>query len=644
MDNSTAGDSNSDKNVGNTGMDSATLAGVISTVISFVALIVSSIQLLYQYYTNVSLNALGARNCNERVMGPWAKLTRRRWRWTELRFEVIFDSPILFVAPAWNERRPIPNRDIWLITGTDKSYEETRTPLSVDSGSLPRTTAIRRGVNVEATWVLLLRTLQSMERESERWQDTVRSTEDCEKPLPFSSRTLAVAAQAQTLSWDFVPNFKKPFANTTISHMVEIAAMLGIHWTMWDATVDRYRAEGNGCVLLGSFAAEQGIVFQLLRHDKTEFRQNRLIPSNIIKRLCFGFAPTFYFLDKYDFVPEDADRPMNPIVPLLKLGSRQEVAETMLDIGCPVHVAEYFLTEDARVSHLFPVVFDVLGMLGRTVSVDGSYYRMLPNPTLYRWDRRWFDTKRLLLVFREHLTSLNQIYASTSETPKPLLTIASALDTLTPHLSNPHIKDYSPSLLKALRATMATIDTLLRDPTASAPEPVVLETVAHHVASVVADLRQRPSWFIDMFPLSRIDDGANERNLIAFLFENSRWAATREYKDLEGSQRRIVEARLANGEAWWEGRAGMEVPPLVGGNGDGDGDGEKGEVKVEVREEKESETQAHPWRTDARTRDVAWCLLVFRMLCWLQLHDFHRDDVMIPRSATYGSRMPVYII
>ena len=38
-------------------------------------------------------------------------------------------------------------------------------------------------------------------------------------------------------------------------------------------------------------------------------------------------------------------------------------------------------------------------MLGRTVSVDGSYYRMLPNPTLYRWDRRWFDTKRLLLVF-----------------------------------------------------------------------------------------------------------------------------------------------------------------------------------------------------------------------------------------------------
>ncbi|KAI1478491.1 hypothetical protein F4774DRAFT_152775 [Daldinia eschscholtzii] len=619
MDNSSA-NNNGNNNVGNTGMDSATLAGVVSTVISFLALIVSSIQLLYQYYTNVSLNALGARNCNKRVMGPWAKFTRRRWRWLELRYEIIFESPIIFVAPAWNQRGPIPGREIWYMSGSDESFEETRTPMPVDSGPFPRTTAIRHGVNVEATWVLLLRTLQSMERDSAKWLDIVRSTEDCEKPLPFSHRTLAIAVQAQTLSWDFVPNFKKPFANTTICHMVELAAMLGIYWTMWDATVDRYRAEGNGCMLLGSFNAEQGIVFKFVRHDRTEFREHRLIPSNIIKRLCFGFAPTFYFLDKYDFVPEKGEREMatDPILPLLRLGSRQEIVETLMDLGCPIPISEHFLNEDARISHLFPIVFDVLGMLGRTISVEGYCYRFLPNPTIFRWDRRWFKTKRLLLVFKEHLSRLNGVYAKTGDTPEPLLAIASALERLSPQLENPSVKDYSPALLDSLRRIMTTVDRYLKHSSGdweSPSEALVLDVASSHVASLVTDLGRRPSWFVDLFPLRRADDGVNEHTYITFLFQHSRRAAVEIYGDLNGSYDSPI------------GELKVEAPPPVT------------DLAAET-----DELPPTTWRSDARIRDATWCLLVFRMLCWLQLHDFHRDDIMIPRSTTYGSRMPVYIV
>ncbi|KAI1101136.1 hypothetical protein F4804DRAFT_22315 [Jackrogersella minutella] len=627
MDNSTT--TGDDNTVGNTGMDSATLAGVVSTVISFVALIVSSIQLLYQYYTNVSLNALGARNCNERVMGPWAKLTRRRWRWLELRFEIIFESPILFVAPAFNLRGPVPGRDIWYMDGSDKSYEDTLTPPHVDLGLLPRTTAVQHGVNVEATWVLLLRTLQSMERESGKWQDIIRNTEGCEKPSPFTTRTLAVAVQAQTLSWDFVPNFKKPFATTTMCHIVEMAAMLGIHWTMWDPKVDRYRAEGNGCMLLGSFNADQGIVFQLVRHDKTEFREHRLIPHNSIKRFCFGFCPTLYFEDKHEFVSEKgrSSGPMDPVLPLLKLGSRQEIVETLMDIGCPMQVAEYFLIEDARVSHLFPVIFDVMGMLGRTISVEGYCYRMLPNPTVFRWDRRWFDTKRLLAAFKVPFSTLTELYAASGAIPEPLCAITTALDSLTLHLETPDVKDYSPALLETLRATVETIDGYLRDSPGgweSPSENIVLETISHHVAAVVADLRQRPSWLIDMYPFSRANDGTNERNFMRFLFRHSRWAATHQYGDLDGLQ------RDRNADIAERGRPDVREPP------------------PETTEALDAEAMDYladePWGSDARTRDVTWCLLVFRMLCWLQLHDFHRDDVMIPRSAIYGSRMPVYII
>lgn len=349
-------------------MDSATLAGVVSAVITFLALIVSSIQLLYQYYTNVSLNALGARNCNERVMGPWARATRRRWRWLELRFEIIFEAPTLFVAPAWNTRGPVLGQPVSYINGSAKSYADTRTTPPPDLRArtiqtsydglppevTPKTTV--QQVNVEATWVALLRALQAMERESEMWQTIVHSGEPREEPPSVQERTLAVAVQAQTLSWDFVPNFKKPFANTTIGHIVEIAAMLGIHWTTWDSATDRYRAEGNGVMLLGSFIAEQGIVFQLIRHANSEFRENRVIPCHELKRYCFGFVPTFYYIDKYDKVPETSEYnvPSDPIIPLLKLGSRQEVTETLMEIGCPVEVAEHFLNKDARVSHLFP--------------------------------------------------------------------------------------------------------------------------------------------------------------------------------------------------------------------------------------------------------------------------------------------------
>ena len=43
------------------------------------------------------------------------------------------------------------------------------------------------------------------------------------------------------------------------------------------------------------------------------------------------------------------------------------------------------------------------------------------------------------------------------------------------------------------------------------------------------------------------------------------------------------------------------------------------------------------------THDDVWLALVFRMVCWLMLHDFSKQDVQIPKSELYGNRMPVYI-
>ncbi|KAI1458619.1 hypothetical protein F4805DRAFT_424066 [Annulohypoxylon moriforme] len=606
------------------GLDSATLAGVVSTAIAFVTLIVSSVQLLYQYYTNVSLNALGARNCNERVMGPWARFTRRRWRWSELRFETIFESPVLFVGFPSNLHGPLPFQDIWYIDGSEKSYEDTRTPRPASLSLNAKHTTIDMGVNVEATWILLLQALQSMECDSAMWNNTVYGE-------ALNNRTLSVGVQAQRLSWDFIPNFKKPFANTTMSHMVEIAAMLCIYWTMWDSAADRYRAEGNGYILLGSLNSEQNIVFQLIKRNEYIVR-NHIIPHIWIKELCFGLCPTFYWSNWSNWsITDDPGtgavfEPAMGMGTQLKVGSRQEIAETLMGIGCPIKVAEHFLSEEARVSHLFPVIFDVIGMLGHMLSIKECCCRMLPNPTIYRWERQRFDTKQLLLAFKQHFHTLSESYAACGRLPNPLVAIATALNRISPHLGYHLIHGSSPLLLDNLRASIEVIDTYLKGSPENWKSPsqnIVLETVSHHISTIVTDLKHQPSWLIDIFLFARTTDGTNEQNYIKFLFRHSRWAATHEYPDTG----KIRHLHSHERELTW--RTVGEPPP---------------EETPALDDRAEAEYKDIPWRDSARVRDITWCLLVFRMLCWLQLHDFHRDDVMIPRSATYGSRMPVYII
>ena len=42
-------------------------------------------------------------------------------------------------------------------------------------------------------------------------------------------------------------------------------------------------------------------------------------------------------------------------------------------------------------------------------------------------------------------------------------------------------------------------------------------------------------------------------------------------------------------------------------------------------------------------RNGIWLTLMFRMLCWLMLHDFDSTDINLVDSDLKGSRMPVYI-
>lgn len=230
--------------------------------------------------------------------------------------------------------------------------------------------AIRTADNEFATWLALLMALQRMEKESRQWQEdeffgytapnNEWHTRASHTPLQstFDERdannlhTLTVGIQKKKRWWDTMPeHVKKPYATSTICHMVEIMAMLGIHWKVFNQNENRYRAQGNGFLVTGVHVDELGTIFSFRKMGQTWFQENRIVPNETVKELCFGYCPTI-------FRPEDfkmyADEPKD--LRTLQLSSSAAMVETLKVIGCNTKTLEYFSkpTEDTRYSHLFP--------------------------------------------------------------------------------------------------------------------------------------------------------------------------------------------------------------------------------------------------------------------------------------------------
>lgn len=83
------------------------------------------------------------------------------------------------------------------------------------------------------------------------------------------------------------------------------------------------------------------------------------------------------------------------------------------------------------------------------------------------------------------------------------------------------------------------------------------------------------------------------------------------------------------------GRADGEVPSFGGNERAADQRSEKSDDEITTAERTLVDEPAY--------HDDIWCTLVFRMICWLMLHDFNKLDVQVPKSELLGSRMPVYV-
>ena len=351
------------------GNNNELFVAIAALVISMVALVASLLQVAQQYYAS----AAGYANCDEKVMGKWSATTRRVLRPYEFRFEVQFQAPVLFLCPPNNVKGPISGQDIIFVNGTQKSLEATcstlQSALKDDENKKSESEKIHTADNEQSTWVTLLAALQQLEHDSQAWQqrqyDAFNMAPPKDKrpvsapPDPSRYHTLAVALQRKRRSWDTMPlGVTKPYATTTMCHLVEMMAILGIYWIEFDRSHGRYRAEGNGYQVTGESVSDLGLMFTFQVYGKSGFGANRVIPVDEVKELCFGVAPTIYrrTLDsrKLELSNDDLRG-----ISLLQLGSKADIAETLLVIGCNTITQNYFLKDGMKHSHLFPSMFRV---------------------------------------------------------------------------------------------------------------------------------------------------------------------------------------------------------------------------------------------------------------------------------------------
>ncbi|KAL3962812.1 hypothetical protein ACCO45_004335 [Purpureocillium lilacinum] len=712
------------------------IVAVVALIVSVVALSATFMQVLQQYYASAS----GYSQCNDKVMGAWARTKSRRFSWEELRFEVQFDAPVIFVSPPDNKNGPILGAPIYFLDGTQRSMEETHTADEMDLRKEYHSRSVKERIhtadNERASWLSLLYAVQRMEAKSLEWQQ--KRYEQLEAPSLQDSHTLTVALQRKRRSWDTMPSsVSKPYATTTMCHLIEMMAALGVYWKEFDRRRDRYRGEGNGFMVLGERISDLGLMFAFQVYGECRFEYNRVIPVDYIKELCFGYVPTIY---RETFDQRRLGAPSDEVENLgsLQMASRREVAETLVVIGCNKNTVQYYLEEDSTTTHLFPFSFEILGMLSQTFHIKNSYFTYIPNPTSDCWDERSLSLVGVL-------GSLQGLFGCPPPGGYPQRIY------IWPHRC-PHRNDTEPPKQRRRRfAAAAPCGASQRsgrcrrgldgqgqgscpptDPPRShksslsrgnkRPTPaqldgaetqkqrrrreIVQDVLRHAVAARPGHGSPSPgnSRYLSMVGPSQarfedINEEAPEFRQHKFMevyFQVIRgkvipraWdSANRRasFTGQDGVRRRASVAGAPPGFGLRKrGTGGTHasvavqtdpgtvtpsiLPPAMAGADinkprpspleneilpdeeagvesddhnmnlavgiDDDTDGEEGDgMPLRKPESLANQPVSH---------DDVWCTLVFRMICWLMLHDFNKQDVQVSKSELLGSRMPVYI-
>lgn len=327
--------------------DSLALAALL---VALVALLNSVLQVLQQYFATAD----GYRRCSPSVIGEWARFTRRKFIFRELRFETVFASPFICMEVAYDvqELQKLPEAGaIAVLDGSEEmskwpglksprvNQDDLRDTMKsaqrkssssrldtlqsffqassinswrkgvegkVSNGQLDRTKSwlceefmqMDRDPagdvteNEPVSWISLLQALQNYS--SAMRACGLATMQDISTGSLRHGRVLTPTLRLSKKSWDFVPpEVLKPYAVTTVRDIAIMAQLLGLQWTIFNPEEGIMRAEGDGCIVTSFQIRPLGTMVSFLKTDKRmEHRRNLhgVIMSPLEGAIALGFG------------------------------------------------------------------------------------------------------------------------------------------------------------------------------------------------------------------------------------------------------------------------------------------------------------------------------------------------------------------
>ncbi len=315
------------------------------------------------------------------------------------------------------------------------------------------------------------------------------------------------------------------------------------------------------------------------------------------------------------------------------------------------------------------VPFELLGMLGKTLHIRNSAFRMLPNPTPYHWDKNFFNIRRLVMEYRKKISDSDADLPSIPQIEQ----LMGDADTLVRALKadkKSKTPGYSMPLLDTLHDVLDACDKFLKE----SERDLVRMVIREHFQEVLKLINNKSSADGDGDGRSTHSDGKQRAEHFDELTAASPELRQEAFMDLyffkvlsQVRHRAVMSYRRRRTTHYAPSMHSRE--PSIDGVSEGKSLSPSATPsrpvspglpppQLKKRESHGSVPLLHIQPPDRVLRHddgadatislesqatAIWCTLVLRMLCWLLLHDFNKKDVQIAKSELLGSRLPVYI-
>lgn len=327
------------------------------------------------------------------------------------------------------------------------------------------------------------------------------------------------------------------------------------------------------------------------------------------------------------------------------------------------------------------MTFEIIGMLARTLHITDRCFRFLPNPTIFPWDGNSVSLRRLLraysdLVAKDHTEMVGKQpkevegdVKSDIEKIKQLVDCSKELYGnvgQTGHLTYRQLND--------VHDAIDLVDDIIKEgEKPSTNQKVVMDVLRCHLQEVLGAINTDPrtghgKQAASFHNLLELPPEKRERSFMETYFkqilekirhptDTEQGQVSREiHKENEGRRQSIlvhspIPTRMGESAPSSPNSLHADSPtkppaiqrsltptPGLAQNQDwssAEDTGKKGE---------ETQSWTETLQTKAEMQRVKiWYALVFRMICWLILHDFDKKDIQVPSSDLMGNRQPVFI-